>query len=184
MSCPPRNLTTMEPWGRRRAARVVVFDPSDRVLLIEGRDPARRAGTGWWEIPGGGIDPGEETADAARRELWEETGIGEADIGPCVWVQRVQYSFGGWHFDQDEYIHVARCDGTSLGPRGLEMLEAMAFGEQRWWAVEDVLDHGPRTIPYRMLEFLEDLASGTLPPEPIDITPEDHHIEAWRAHDA
>jgi 8-oxo-dGTP pyrophosphatase MutT (NUDIX family) len=169
-------------WGRRQAARVVVFDPSDRVLLIEGRDPARRGASGWWEIPGGGIDPGEDTHDAARRELWEEAGIRDADIGPCVWTQRVQYTFGGWHFDQDEWIHVARCDGTTSGPGGLEALEAMAFGEQRWWAVEDVLDHGPRTIPYRMLEFLADLAAGTVPDEPIDITPEDHHIEAWRSH--
>ena len=159
---------------------MVVFDPLDRVLLIEGRDPPRRDGGGWGGFPGGGIDPGEDTAEAVRRELWEEAGIRDAEIGPCVWTQRVQYTFGGLHFDQDEWIHVARCDGSSTGPAGLEYLEAMAFGEQRWWAVEDVLDHGARTIPSRMLEFLAALATGALPGEPIDITPEDHHIEAWR----
>jgi 8-oxo-dGTP pyrophosphatase MutT (NUDIX family) len=168
-------------WGRRQAARVVVFDPSDRVLLIEGRDPAGHIGGRWWEIPGGGIDHGEDSVDAARRELWEEAGIRDADVGPCVWTQRVQYTFGGWHFDQDEFIHVARCDGTSAGPGGLEALEALAFGEQRWWAVEDVIDHGPRTIPYRMLEFLADLAAGSVPDEPIDITPSDEHVERWRS---
>ncbi|MFM7510031.1 MAG: NUDIX hydrolase [Actinomycetota bacterium] len=167
--------------GRRRAARVVVFDPSDRVLLIEGRDPAGRVPGRWWEIPGGGMDPGEDSASTARRELWEEAGIREAEIGPCVWIQQVQYTFGGFHFDQDEFIHVARCDGTTTGPGGLEHLEALAFGEQRWWAVGDFLDHGPRTIPYRMLEFIADLASGVLPSEPIDISPEDHHVEQWRA---
>jgi hypothetical protein len=76
---------------------------------------------------------------------------------------------------------LARCDGTSAGPGGLEALEALAFGEQRWWAVEDVIDHGPRTIPYRMLEFLADLAAGSVPDEPIDITPSDEHVERWRS---
>lgn len=175
-------------WGRRRAARVVVFDPDHRVLLIEARDPARRSGPGWWEIPGGGIDPGEDTAEAVRRELWEEAGIREAEIGPCVWTQAVEFTFGGWHFEQDEWIHVARCDGTTHGPRGLEALESLAFGEQRWWPVEDLLDHGPRTIPYRMLEFLADLADATVtgrwPDAPVDITPTPDHVERWRAGEA
>lgn len=160
---------------------MVVFDPDDRVLLIEGRDPAGRVPGQWWEIPGGGIDPGEDSAAAARRELWEEAGIRDAELGPCVWVQRVQYTFGGWHFDQDEFIHVARCDGTSRGPGGLEYLESVAFGEQRWWTVEDVLAHQPRTIPYRMVEFIGDLALGRVPESPIDITPGDHHVERWRS---
>lgn len=160
---------------------MVVFDPQGRVLLIAARDPARRDGPGWWEIPGGGIDPGEDTHDAVRRELWEEAGIGEARIGPVVWTQAVEFTFGGWRFDQDEWIHVAHCDGTSEGPRGLEALEALAFGEQRWWVVEDLLTSGERTIPYRMAEFLTGLRDGHIPDEPLDITPSDHHVAAWRA---
>jgi 8-oxo-dGTP pyrophosphatase MutT (NUDIX family) len=40
----------------------------DRVLLVHER--ARDC----WELPGGGIDPGETPRQAAARELWEETG--------------------------------------------------------------------------------------------------------------
>jgi 8-oxo-dGTP pyrophosphatase MutT (NUDIX family) len=168
-------------WGRRRAARAVVLDPRDRILLISARDPARPGGAGWWELPGGGIDPGEATVDAVRRELWEEAGIRDAEIGPCVWTQAVEFTFGGWHFDQDEWIHVVRCDGTAAAPAGLESLEALAFGEQRWWTVEDAVAAGLRTIPYRLLEFLPTLVEAGPPPEPLDITPDPDHVARWRS---
>jgi 8-oxo-dGTP pyrophosphatase MutT (NUDIX family) len=47
----------------------VVLDDDGRVLL------GRRADTGIWALPGGIIEPGEEPADAAVREIFEETGV-------------------------------------------------------------------------------------------------------------
>jgi 8-oxo-dGTP pyrophosphatase MutT (NUDIX family) len=47
----------------------VVLDDNDRVLL------GRRSDTGGWALPGGIIDPAEEPADAAVREILEETGV-------------------------------------------------------------------------------------------------------------
>jgi 8-oxo-dGTP pyrophosphatase MutT (NUDIX family) len=165
---------------------VVVFDPDGRVLLIQSRDPARRNRGHWWEIPGGGIDPGEATADAVARELWEEAGIREARVGPVVWTQAVNYTFAGWRFEQDEFIHVAHSPGGDTAPEALEYFESLAFGEQRWWHVEDVVEQNLRTIPYRMSEFLLQLRDGHLPTDPIDITPTELHVEHWhrRAEEA
>jgi len=47
----------------------VVLDDNGRVLL------GRRADTGIWALPGGIVEPGEEPADAAVREIFEETGV-------------------------------------------------------------------------------------------------------------
>jgi 8-oxo-dGTP pyrophosphatase MutT (NUDIX family) len=46
-----------------------VFDDDGRVLL------GRRADIGVWTLPGGIIDPAEQPADAAVREVFEETGV-------------------------------------------------------------------------------------------------------------
>src|SRR5258705_287672 len=80
----------MDPQAviRRRVARVLLFDDQDRLLLFHVRDPADPTSDPWWYLPGGGMDPGESPEEAARRELFEETGIEDAEIGPVVLERR------------------------------------------------------------------------------------------------
>ena len=62
----------------RRAARAMVLDPDDRVLLVEFTFPEVVV----WATPGGGIADGETDEDALRRELVEEAGLETFDVGP------------------------------------------------------------------------------------------------------
>lgn len=155
---------------RRQAARVVVFDSDQRVLLIQGRDPADPGGRTWWEIPGGGMDPGEPSAHCAARELAEEAGIVQATVGPVVWTQQVQFTFAGLWFDQDEFIHVAWTEQTELGVQRLEAFEAMAFGERRWWSVDEIVNAESAFLPAWLPAALPAVVAGPLPNEPIDMT--------------
>lgn len=52
-------------------------DPA-RVLVARRTSPPRLAG--WWEFPGGKVDPGEDDVQALRRELREELGV-DSEIG-------------------------------------------------------------------------------------------------------
>lgn len=134
---------------------MVVLDERDRVLLINARDPVDQAKGEWWEIPGGGIEAGESSAAAAARELFEETGIRDAEVGPSVWQQRARYTFAGIRFDQLEHIHVARLSagaGPDGGyhPGGLEAMEALAFSGLRWWELDQLdslVGSGGRILP-------------------------------------
>lgn len=51
------------------AVNAIVVNDAGQVLL------QRASIDGLWCIPGGGIDPGEQPADAAAREVLEETGL-------------------------------------------------------------------------------------------------------------
>lgn len=172
----------MSPFTlRRRAARVVLLNQHGHVLLLQASDPADRRKPPWWEIPGGGLDPHEESHDAARRELYEETGIEGAEIGPCVWTQHARFTFAGMRFDQHERVHVAwfeHDDAVTHRAGGLEAFEAMAFQGHRWWPLDELLASDAPVLPRRLREFLPDLVAGRLPDEPIDITHDDAGSEA------
>jgi ADP-ribose pyrophosphatase YjhB (NUDIX family) len=76
MSPPPEH----EKPAPVECAGAVVRDATGRLLLIRrGRPPA----AGLWSLPGGRIEPGETSAEAAAREVREETGL-EVEIGPVV----------------------------------------------------------------------------------------------------
>ncbi|MFD9792875.1 NUDIX domain-containing protein [Streptomyces sp. NPDC059070] len=62
-------VQTPEPTAETLAAGVLLFDESDRVLLV---DPTYKPG---WEFPGGVVERGEAPARAGMREVEEEIGI-------------------------------------------------------------------------------------------------------------
>lgn len=50
-------------------AAVLIVDNKNRLLLM------KRSDSGCWGPPGGAVEPGEVVESAARREVWEETGV-------------------------------------------------------------------------------------------------------------
>lgn len=62
------------PVGLVRIASVLLVDAGG-ALLLQLRESTARIDPGLWGLPGGHIDPGEDAAEAARRELREETGL-------------------------------------------------------------------------------------------------------------
>jgi 8-oxo-dGTP diphosphatase len=65
---------------------VAVLIRSDGAALLA-RRPESKVYSGYWEFPGGKVEPGEPVADALRREIREELGI---EIGrPHPWITRV-----------------------------------------------------------------------------------------------
>lgn len=162
----------MSPWTLKRpAARAVLLDREGRIFLMRAADPADPRKPPWWEIPGGGIGPGEDSATTARRELYEEAGFADVEMGPCIWVQHVEFDFGGLHFISDDTIHVAWCDGGEWRPTHLEALEAAAFMGGRWWTVDELVACDEPVLPARLREFLPAVVAGELPHPPIDISP-------------
>lgn len=152
----------------RAAARVLLLDEADRVLLFRGCDPDRPERS-FWLAPGGGLDEGETAEAAAMRELREETGLRDVTLGPPVWRRRALFTVLGTTYDQQEIFFLARCSSFAVDTAGFTPLERRAVLDHRWWTLEELevtTDHlAPADLPQRLAELLR---SGP-PAEPVDV---------------
>ncbi|MHA6763110.1 NUDIX hydrolase [Streptacidiphilus sp. PAMC 29251] len=151
---------------RRRAARVLLLDPADRILLLHGFDPLV-PGRDWWFTPGGGVEPGEELVEAALREVAEETGIRDVELGPLVARRSSAFSFDGRDFDQDEWYYLARTRTTELDPSGQTELELRTVDELRWWSPAQLAATAETVYPEGLGSLLAALLDGGAPDPPV-----------------
>ncbi|WP_457278983.1 NUDIX hydrolase [Polaromonas sp. P5_D5] len=70
---------------RRLSSRLLVLNRAKSLLLFRfAHKTGALKGKDYWATPGGGLEPGETFAEAAVRELKEETGIFVADVGDSI----------------------------------------------------------------------------------------------------
>jgi 8-oxo-dGTP pyrophosphatase MutT (NUDIX family) len=151
----------------REAARAIVLDPCGRVLLVRFEFPDVGP---IWALPGGGLEHGEEHHDAIRRELREECGIVDPEIGPHVWNRLHIIPFlDGLHDGQRERIFLVRVDAIEPVPTltWAQLNAEHVFGVQ-WWSVADLQRDVP-TVPRDLPALMEALLRDGPPNQPVDI---------------
>jgi double-stranded uracil-DNA glycosylase len=153
----------LEPVDRF-AARALVLDGRQRTLLVEFRDGD---GQVWWATPGGGIDPGEDPEAALRRELAEELGLDEFDLGPEIWTREHIFAWRGTILRQRERIWLVEVEWHEAAPR-VDLGEELVF-DVRWWTLEE-LDAATETlVPERLPQLMRELRENGPPAEPMDV---------------
>jgi len=150
----------------RRAVRAVVLDPADRVLLVRFEFPH----VVLWAAPGGGLEPGEHPHDALRRELIEETGLVDPEIGPVIWTRTHVFPFLDGSYDgQTESFYLVRTEPLEPRPAmSWEDLGAEYVTDVRWWPQSELEESGAMFAPRRMPELIGRLVAEGPPPAPID----------------
>jgi TDG/mug DNA glycosylase family protein len=111
----------------REAVRAAIVAPDGRILMLHYVDPYDE----WWIPPGGGVDRGETDEQALRRELREELGLADFEIGPLLFESErlflLEYGFAG----QRNRVYLVR----------MPSFEARVVSEARdarWFTLEEL----------------------------------------------
>lgn len=145
----------------------VLLRPDGTVLL--GNRPADKPWPGWWELPGGKLEPGESVLQALSRELQEEIDITVTQATP--WITYV-------HTYPTTTVRLAFCrvTGWTGEPRGLEgqalrwvqiaeaqdvpQLLPATYPPLRWLQLPTIYAISSAGSPAQLPEFLAQLARG------------------------
>jgi 8-oxo-dGTP pyrophosphatase MutT (NUDIX family) len=139
------------PLIHRRAIRALIVTPEQETLLLRIRPP--EGGDCFWIAPGGGMEASETPEDALRRELAEELGLVDFELGPLLWRRHHIFDWGDRRISQkEEYraVHAHRFE-----PVMRDEAEATVLDCFRWWPIADLRRAHERLTPLSLAAILE-----------------------------
>jgi 8-oxo-dGTP pyrophosphatase MutT (NUDIX family) len=141
--------------GHRLTSRILLFDESGSILLFLTTAPDTSM-FARWVTPGGGVDPGENHAEAAIRELFEETGLAIDDPGEPVWHLDFVVEWDNADHDSGhaEY-YVVRTTQFEPSKAGWTDDEKVDTLDWRWWSLDDLRTTTEPWEPAELLQLVE-----------------------------
>ena len=115
------------------------------------------------------MEPGESFEAGALPELWEETGLLDVELGPCVWMRTHVFPWDGTVHKQQERIFVVRIHGAEVIRDNWTEVEREVLTEVRWWTLEEMKAAKATFAPRDLARLLPSILAGDHPSEPIAI---------------
>jgi ADP-ribose pyrophosphatase YjhB (NUDIX family) len=152
----------------RRAARALIVDGAQRVLLFRAELPGREP---WWFAPGGAVEQGETYEAALVREVAEETGlvIDVDAVSTPVWTREFPFTWSGRQERHLERFFLIRVLALEVDTSRFETTESSVIRTYRWWGLDDITRSAERFSPMRLGEHLAPLLQGRFPEQPVAV---------------
>ncbi|WP_217239254.1 NUDIX hydrolase [Streptomyces sp. AC555_RSS877] len=154
-------MTTSTP-PLREAARAIVLDADDRILLLRYDENG-----GFWATPGGSLEDGEDHATATLRELSEELGIDEktVDLGAQLAERSKDHLVGGREVRQVEKYFLTRVSAADVDPARVSQPDNIR--EHRWWTLAELRATAETVYPLGLADLLTGVLAHGAPMHPV-----------------
>jgi NUDIX domain len=104
------------------------------------------------------------------RELAEEVGLREFELGPCVSVRDHWFTdMPGWGGQSDRILLVRSAAFDPAPESSVDQLASEGVTGQRWWTRDELQGADTLFSPRRLPSLLSDLLDHGSPREPIDV---------------
>ncbi len=141
----------MKPRRIRRAARILVLDPLDHLLLFRFTPGDRPA---LWATVGGEVDEQEDFQTAARRELREETGV-IAEVGDVIAIRESDFvTFAGEPVHAIEHYFGVRVADRTLDFALHTETEKQVMQHHAWFSQTEISQIAEAVFPVDLEEIV------------------------------
>lgn len=142
----------------RETARIMLVDEQNRIFLLKTHFDPEVGLPPRWLTPGGGIDSGETTLEAAVRELREETGrrVNPEDLGEPVLVSsgRWDWADGVNYHTYTDTIYELKVKHFDPDTSGFTQDELRDILEYRWWTIQELMESDEELAPHELRQWL------------------------------
>ncbi|MFF1713576.1 NUDIX hydrolase [Streptomyces sp. NPDC058268] len=146
----------------REAARVIVLDNDQRVLLLRYDE-----NEGFWATPGGSLETGETYTAAALRELHEELGIDTTSVvlGTQLAERSQEHAVGGREVRQVERYFPAHLTAADVDASLATQPDNIR--EHRWWTLDELRATHETVYPLGLADLTTDYIRNGVPDRPV-----------------
>lgn len=160
----------------RNSIKIILLNSKNELLLLCTDDKSIKTSKGkyhgrFWQLVGGKIEEGENTKQAAERELFEETGLKASDVtfGDVVWKGELDLKMKDVMTHINQCFIVARTNNENVTLKNLTDEEKPVIKTLEWLSLDQIKNSEDIIYPVVLPDYLPDILKGKYPKEPIFI---------------
>lgn len=160
----------------RNSIKIILLNEQKELLLLAVDDKGIKNAEGkyngrFWNLVGGKLEEGESPIQAAKRELFEETGLKENDVkfGKAVWYGEFDLVLHGKKIHLKQSFICAKTTKKDVTLENLTDEEKPVAKSLEWFSLDKIKNCKEVIYPVVLPEYLPDIIEGKIPDEPIFI---------------